>query len=311
MKHTFVCVGFPKCATTTVDAILRGHPDLALPCYKETIFFGEYKKYITGGGLEWYEKRYYGRDAAKYKNKILGEINPVNIGNGNVERNILDAFGEDTKIIYFLRNPVDAVFSFISHLEVNGDAYAAAEKNMWREGFFDSYVEEYLYSKARDCGERNRFYLYLYGRYIATALKYVPRQNIHIMLFEDFVLDAESEVKKLLAFIGARTDVALDYKKKENIGKRIPRNVRVIKKASCLFSFWANVWVMQAGYLGERMERMLDDWYWSLSDWASVRTDKDLSMSASTRKKLADFYRQDVVLLDRVLGTNYQQRWKI
>ena len=206
---------------------------------------------------------------------------------------------------------MNAVFSFISHLEVNGDAYAAAERNMWREGFFDSYVEEYLYSKARDCGERNRFYLYLYGRYIATALKYVPRQNIHIMLFEDFVLDAESEIKKLLAFIGARTDVALDYKKKENIGKRIPRNVRVIKKASRLFSFWANVWVMQAGYLGERMERMLDDWYWSLSDWASVRTDKDLSMSASTRKKLADFYRQDVVLLDRVLGTNYQQRWKI
>ena len=306
MNHTFVCVGFPK-----LDAILRGHPDLALPCHKETYFFAEYKKYILGGGIAWYDKRYYGRDASKYKNKIIGEINPGNISNGNVEKNILDAFGEDTKIIYFLRNPVDAVFSFINHLEVNGFAYAEAEKNMWKEGFFDKYVEEFLYSKERDCMERDRFYIYFYGRYIATALKYVPRENMYIMLYEDFVLDAESEIKKILAFIGARTDVVLDYEKKTNIGKRIPRDVRTVRKFSNILSFWANVWVPQIGYLGEWLERRLDEWYWTLADWASVRTERNIQMSAFTRKKLTEFYRSDVALLDQVLGTHYQQRWKI
>lgn len=311
MKHTFVCVGFPKCATTTVDAILRGHPDLALPCHKETYFFGEYKKYRLGGGLAWYEKRYYGRDLSKYKDKIIGEINPVNVSNGNVERNILDAFGEDTKIIYFLRNPVDAVFSFISHQAINGDAYAETEKNLWREGFFDRYVEEFLYSRERDCMERDRFYIYFYGRYIATALKYVPKENMHIMLFEDFVLDAESEIKKLLSFTGARTDVELDYGKKTNIGKRIPKDVKTARKISQILSFWANVWVPQTVYLGEWLERRLDEWYWSLPDRASVRDERDIQMSDSSREKLIEFYHSDVALLDQVLGTHYQQRWEI
>lgn len=266
---------------------------------------------FLGGGLAWYEKRYYGRDASKYKDKILGEINPANIGNGNVERNILDACGADTKIIYLLRNPVDAVFSLTNHYAVSGDAYKLPEKNMWREGFFDQYVEEYLYCKERNNDQRNRFYLYFYGRYIATALKYVPRENMYVMLFEDFVRDPETEAKKLLTFIGARTDVALDFGRKENVGKRIPKDAKTCAKINRLFSFWANVWVPKVGYLGEWMERKMDAWYWSLLDRASVHTEKDISMSTSTREKLKAFYQPDVELLDRVLGTRYGQRWGI
>ena len=72
MKHDFVCVGFPKCATTTLDAILRQHPEIALPCHKETLFFERNDLYDKG--LEWYEKRYFGKNLKKYENKIILEM---------------------------------------------------------------------------------------------------------------------------------------------------------------------------------------------------------------------------------------------
>ena len=310
MNHDFVCVGFPKCATTTLDAILRQHPEIALPCHKETLFFERNDLYDKG--LEWYEKRYFGKNLKKYENKIIGEVNPRNVGNGNSEKNIMKVFGTSVKLIYLLRNPVQAVFSMYKHSLVDADIYEDIKKNMWTEGCFDSYVEDYLNNlERRVYGQRSLFALFLYGRYLATALKYVPRQNIYVILFEDFIADPEKETKKLLKFIGASTDIPLNYHMTENVGNRVPKSYRTLKAAKSKFAFWHHFYVPKVPYLGNTVERIWDRWYWTITDKASIHTDLGITMNKETLEKLKNFYRPDVELLDATLHTDFGKRWNI
>jgi hypothetical protein len=308
MKHSFVYIGFGKCATTTLDAILRQHPQLALPCHKETLFFE--RKDLYDKGLEWYERRYYGKNQEKYEGKILGEINPRNSDNGNAERRILSTFGQDVKFIYMVRNPVEAVFSRFKHWLAGGGIKTQTKKYIWTEHLFDDFVSTYLDSRKRsDYDQQKMFTMHLYGRHIATALKYVPREQVYICLFEDFIRDPEQETKKILRFIGADDQIDINYYLKENSGSRMPRSEQAVKMAHKKAMFWHNYYVPYFPYAGEAIERKMDQWNWSIADKASVPATDIVRMSEETRARLKAYYLPDVELLDRTLGTNYVERW--
>lgn len=310
MKHSFVCVGFPKCATTTLDAILRQHPQVKLPCHKETLFFEREELYRKG--LKWYENRYYGHMRSGDINKIYGEINPRNIANGNHEKGILETFGKDTKLIYIIRNPVDAVFSWFRQEMDDANVYARYEKNIIRENSFDDFVNRFLYSTERENHSKRTFFMmYKYGRHIATALKYVPVENIYVVLFEDYIRDVENETKKILSFIGADINVEIDYNVKENVGGRIPKGEKALKASRKKYRFWHHFYVPYFPYMGERIERMMDTWYWNIRIKATVpaKEDQKIYVHEETRKKLMEYYRDDVELLDRTLNTDYGKRW--
>lgn len=310
MEHSFVCVGFPKCATTTLDTILRQHPQIALPCHKETLFFERNDLYRRG--VSWYEKRYYGHNAEKNANKILGEINPRNVGNGNHEKNILETFGKDTKLIYIIRNPVDAAFSYFRHRMDDAGVYTKYEKNIITENSFDDFVNGFLYSTQRENhGKRTCFMLYKYGRHIATALKYVPRENIYVVLFEDYIRDVEEETKKILSFIGADVNVEMDYTVKENVGNRISKGSKALKSSRKKYKFWHHFYVPYFPYMGEKIERMMDTWYWNIRIKATVpaKEDEKIYIHEETRKKLMEYYLSDVELLDKTLNSDYGKRW--
>ncbi len=186
MKHSFVCLGFPKCATTTLDSILRQHPQIKLPCHKETLFFEREDLYRRG--ISWYESRYYGHSKSESFDKIYGEINPRNIGNGNCEKNVIKTFGEEVKLIYIIRNPVDALFSWFRNLTESATLYERCKDNVITENSFDDYVNSFLYSQKReDFRYRMGFAQYKYGCHLATALKYVPIENVYVVLFEDYI----------------------------------------------------------------------------------------------------------------------------
>lgn len=247
-----------------------------------------------------------------YEHKIIGEVNPRNLVNGNCEKNIIKAFGDSIKLIYIVRNPVQAVLSMYKHSLIDADIYEDVQKNMWTEGCFDSYVKDYLNNSERGAyHQRNILAQFLYGRYLATALKYVPRPNILIILFEDFIVDPEKQTKKLLEFLGADTEVPLNYHVTENVGNRVPRSSRALKAAKSKFTFWHHFYVPKMPYMGNTIERIMDRWYWTITDKASIHTDMGITMNQETREKLKEFYRPDVELLDATLHTDYGKKWDI
>lgn len=307
MKHSFVCVGFPKCATTTLDAILRQHPQIELPCHKETLFFEREDLYCKG--IEWYEKRYYGHNVKYDSNKIYGEVNPRNVAHGNFEKNILRVFGKDVKLIYIIRNPADACFSKFRHAMDSANVYAKYEENIITENSFDDFVNRFLYPTQNR--KRPFFMMYKYGRHIATALKYVPVENVYVVLFEDYIRDIEGETKKILSFIGADANAEIDYHVKENVGNRIPKGVKALKAAKKKYWFWHQLYVPYFPYMGEKIEQMMDKWYWNIRIKSTVpaKDGQKIYVHDETRKKLMEYYRADVELLDRTLNTDYGRRW--
>lgn len=311
MNHSFVCVGFPKCATTTLDAILRQHPQIGLPCHKENSFFARDDLFFRG--IHWYEKRFYSRRERLNSNKIYGEINPSNVANGNKEKNILETFGKKTKLIYIIRNPVDAVFSFFKQEMEDAAVYDRYEDNIMTENSFDEFVERFLYTQNREDYEKSTwFMLYKYGKHMATVLKYVPVENICVILFEDYIKDVEGETKKILSFIGADADVPLNYDIKENVGDRVSKGRRALKASRKKYYFWNYCYVPYFPYMGEKIERMMNTWYWNIRMNATMPVDgkrKRIGIHKKTREILMEYYQSDVELLDKTLKTNYGKRW--
>ncbi len=310
MKHSFVCLGFPKCATTTLDSILRQHPQIKLPCHKETLFFEREDLYRRG--ISWYESRYYGHSKSESFDKIYGEINPRNIGNGNCEKNVIKTFGEEVKLIYIIRNPVDALFSWFRNLTESAALYERCKDNVITENSFDDYVNSFLYSQKReDFRYRMGFAQYKYGCHLATALKYVPIENVYVVLFEDYIRDIENETKKILSFIGADINVEINYDVKENVGNRISKGEKALEASRKKYRFWHKFYVPYFPFMGEKIERMMDAWYWNIRIKATVPAGENerIYIHEETRKKLMEYYLSDVELLDKTLKSNYGKRW--
>ena len=66
----FMCIGAAKSGTTTLYDILKQHPDIYIPAFKEPHFFDIPENY--NNGIEWYEKNYF-----RYINKkIIADFTP-------------------------------------------------------------------------------------------------------------------------------------------------------------------------------------------------------------------------------------------
>ena len=66
----FICVGANKAGTTSLQELLKQHPDVYLPEEKEIHYFDNDKSY--GVGIEWYQKYYHKFDGQK----AVGDISP-------------------------------------------------------------------------------------------------------------------------------------------------------------------------------------------------------------------------------------------
>ena len=101
-KVDFLCVGFNKCGTTTLETLMKSNSDITLPKNKkETLFFDWYKN--IENPLKVLQEKYY----PDYLNSI-GSIDPSYISKA---KEVYEYFGKDVKLIFMLRNPIKATNS--------------------------------------------------------------------------------------------------------------------------------------------------------------------------------------------------------
>lgn len=132
----FLVVGGQKCGTTWLSMMLEAHPGICMPkgC-KETLFFVEfYHK-----GIDWYA-RYFKHCES---NQIPGEVCPLYML-PRCFNNILDSLGPDVKIMFMVRNPLDAFLSKYYHEMRDGVASRPDDINDFVESLDHSH--KYLYS---------------------------------------------------------------------------------------------------------------------------------------------------------------------
>lgn len=215
-KANFFLVGAPKAGTTSVDRLLRGHPDVFLSPIKEPCHFcpdvntqlaSAYKDrdrvdisaYLASPSrdvvhfCEVSSPDDYSRlfDCAGDR-RIVGECSTYYLSS-KIAPGKIHAYNPDAKILVLVRNPIDRIHSH----------YAMDRSLGFVSGPLLSHVEEEL-ALGDDANWGNcRFYVGAsrYSRQIEEFGRYFARENICVVSFEKLIADPDTELRRLFRFL--------------------------------------------------------------------------------------------------------------
>ena len=199
----FLIIGAAKSGTTSLCHYLRQHPDVFVAREKESHFYlfdGEVPAF-TGPGDEEEFNQLIIPDRARYLQCFAGAGSTPVRGEASVyylyepvalQRALAD--NPAMKFVAVLRDPVDRAFSAWSHMTRDGrepeadflTAFGAEQERAalnWSYGFrYDSIGQ--------------------YAGQVRAALDLVPREQLHVMLYDDLVQRPGPALARLFTFLG-------------------------------------------------------------------------------------------------------------
>lgn len=198
----FIIVGAMKSGTTTLHDMLNSHPDVFIPkgelhffdhddifehpdfnLYKKNHFWNYPSIYIKPNEIwKWYNDKFKGKE-----NFVKGEDSTVYLASKNAAKRISQQ-KKSIKIIIILRNPTKRTYSHYNHLLRTSRAIYSFE---------DTIIENPHSIISRS----------LYKTQIENYLKYIPRERIKFIIFEDFIKNPNVALKELSKFLN------IDFKK--------------------------------------------------------------------------------------------------
>lgn len=204
-RPNFFMVGAPKCGTTALHAYLKTHPNIFLCEPKEPNFFSTdfpTHRYVT-------ETKDYLRlfnDAAEDE-RLVGEASTWYLYSQEALANI-HRFDPDAKIIAMVRNPIDMLPSLHGMLM---RSFAEHETNLERAWTMqESRREGSGYAKNRNKRFDPKTCLYAdvckLGAQLEKLLNIFPRQQVHVIVFDDFVRNTKACYEEVLTFLQVTSD---------------------------------------------------------------------------------------------------------
>lgn len=194
---SFFIVGAPKCGTTSLNDYLRQHPELFIPERKELHYFGSDLRFTKSQRPT--REEYLAHFASAQPGQIAGEASVWYLFSQLAAKEIHD-FCPDAKIIIMLRNPADMLYSlhsqylFESNEDIGDFAAALAAEEDRSQGRRlppgSNYREGLLYRRVARFTEQVRRYLDVF-----------PREQIHIIDFDDFSRDTPRVFAETLQFL--------------------------------------------------------------------------------------------------------------
>lgn len=183
-----VCIGTYKCATTYLYAMVKQHPQVHVPDFKEVHFFSG----IHGDGL--WERRDWDWYGSLYADTPDGgrsmEFSPGYM----IEPEVADRLAEhvpDARLVSVIRDPVERARSHYHYLN-NGK-------------FPLDYTLDDLVQRPRQVDGPGRKHILghgLYARNLAPFLARFPRERFHFVVQERLKTHSLDELRALFAFMG-------------------------------------------------------------------------------------------------------------
>ena len=210
MKPNFFIVGAPKCGTTSMASYLARHPEVFMPYRKEMHFFGRDQEKIPHEFFVLDESTYLHQFRKATDEKAIGEASVMYLYSSSAAVEI-KAFNPDAKIIIMLRSPVDMLYSYHSQLYWGGyeditdfaealDAEAERKKGL-RLTRYAMMPSALFYREVAKFASQVERYLEVFGK-----------ENVHIILYDDFRSDVEAVYLDTLSFLGIGKQARLDFK---------------------------------------------------------------------------------------------------
>jgi hypothetical protein len=206
-KPNFFIVGMPRSGTTSMYTYLKQHPEIYLSIYKEPHFFGKdltHNIYCIRD-----EEIYLGLFAGAGEKKRIGEASVWTLNSVTAAAEI-HAFNPAAKIIIMLRNPLDMIYSLHglyvrTKNEDIPDFQQALEKQADR-----------MNGRAIPPGcyfPEGLFYLEVakYYKKIKRFMEIFSRENINIIIFNDFVKQTPRCYREILQFLQVDPDIETEF----------------------------------------------------------------------------------------------------
>lgn len=182
---TAIIIGAMKCGTTTLNAWLRYHPQVAFSAVKEVHFFdNNYHR-----GMAWY-RSYFPIMECLIGARCVIEATPAYIHRASKVAERMHRHIPEARLILMLRDPVKRAISHYGHRRRNGLEQRSIE-------------EALLSSQGPNPGTSN-FYKTrgLYADKLASFLSYYDRTNILVLKSEDFFSEPAVVYSRVQDFLG-------------------------------------------------------------------------------------------------------------
>jgi len=197
MKTNYLIIGTARGGTTALYEYLIQHPDIVPAPRKEMHFFDRDSRYGDEAIAE-YKKTFFND---RKNGRIIGEATPYYLYHPLVPERVAKDF-PNTKIIVLLRNPVDRAYSHYhfnvsqrTSLSLTFEQTVECEKIIRQSSSTsDDYqtIPYRLFSLVRR-GE--------YVKQLRNWMKYFPKEQIHIIKSEDFLMNKYDVLEKVFKFL--------------------------------------------------------------------------------------------------------------
>lgn len=310
MIPNFICPGFPKCGTTTLDAILKQHKNIYLPAVKETLFFDDEKAFNLG--KEWYSKRYFREGNSS---QVLGEVNPkIYLYPDRIKK----VFPKSTKFIFIMRNPVDQTFSSFRMGKMLGVVFDDLKLNLVRNqsASFQNFIKKSFYYSEDYTNVRlknhNKAALLNTGKYyenIKPYLKLYPSENFLFILFEDFIKDPSKECQKIFRFLNIEENININYNIKENEGGYISRNIFTLRFYKWYHYSLLSWFYRRFPYMNDNIYRCSVNFEKYIIKICNHKSKKKFIIPKETRKILENYFKEDKKEVEKLLNRDLSDIW--
>ena len=205
----FMCIGAAKSGTTTLYDILKQHPDIYIPAFKEPHFFDIPENY--NNGIDWYKKNYF----RKVDRSIVADFTPSYFFEKETPKRIFKDLGNQIKFVVLLRNPVDRAYSHYLHSLRDKHEHLSFEESLHHE---NNRIEKFIKDQDYLSYLRNSYYHQgLYGNMIERYLQYFSLENFYFIHFEnEFIINRDKTIDSLLKFLGLEKEKNLNINLKSN-----------------------------------------------------------------------------------------------
>lgn len=196
----FFILGAPKCGTSALDQYLGEHPQIHM-APKETSFLADdFPAHHLISSWEQYMAQFARPKAGA---RIVGEGTFCYLYSQVAVRRIAE-LNPKARLIAMLRNPLDLVYSFHSQLSYNGEetedfARALALQEVRRAG-------NQIPPHCQTAAMLQYYAVARLGEQVARVLEYFPRDQVKLILFDDFRRNTAEIYADTCRFVGVDSD---------------------------------------------------------------------------------------------------------
>lgn len=301
-KPNFFIVGAPKSGTTSLHNYLSQHPDVFMSVRKEPCFLApDFSSPAYPQTEEEYLRCFRG-----YNGEIrVGESTTSYLYSRLAARRIRD-FAPNARIIAMLRHPVDMIISLhtqyckigIENISRFEDALEAeSDRRQGKRipnGF--RYPKEYLL--YREVGK--------YAKQLERYFCEFGRENVHVIIFDDFRQDTEGEFTKVCEFLGVSTDFKPNFTIKNPA--QTPRSLMLHRVAFRIKFIEKAIVRWLRPIIPSRLGKVL--WRIYRIPWKLNMKTGRAPISSETRMTLFAYYEQEIKDLERLLRADLSC-WRI